>query len=414
MGQATSRFPRGSLLVVLGLLYWAQGVPYGLAAEYMPVVLRKAGYSQTAIAALFWLQLPWQLKVLWARLGDHPALRPKTPAILRALQATCALLLCLCAFADLAVTPVLWFSATFCLALVAATQDIFVDALAVRSLAAEERGYGNIAQVAGYRLGILSGGAGLLLGAAALGTRQMLFVLAALVALSGFFVSAARGSRTEQPAPAITTKAAGAAPRSRLAFILRHALQARARAVLAVAIVFKLGLHLASGLFKPMVVDAGWSNAEIGGAVVTVGTIASLVGAAAGGALHRWLSEPRALMAATVLQTMACAPLIAVARLGAPHMLTTGCLAVEHFASGAGTTVLFAALMTATRKDDAALHYTVLSAANGLGLGLGGLVGAQLADHWGRPLAFGAATLLCLWPLWFLRRWNEAAAASAA
>lgn len=413
MGQRTSRFPRGSLLVVLGLLYWAQGVPYGLAAEYMPVVLRKAGYSQTAIAALFWLQLPWQLKVLWARIGDHPALRPKTPVILRALQATCALLLCICAFADLAITPVLWFTATFFLALAAATQDIFVDALAVRSLAPEERGFGNIAQVAGYRLGILSGGAGLLVGAAALGTRQMLFVLAALVALSGFFASTARGSGAAGPPQAPATRAPDAAPKSRLAFILRHALRPQARPVLGVAIVFKLGLHLASGLFKPMVVDAGWSNAEIGGAVVTIGTLASLLGAAAGGAAHRFLSEPRALMAATVLQTMACAPLIVVARLGAPHALTTGCLAAEHFASGAGTTVLFAALMTATRKEDAALHYTVLSAANGLGLGLGGLLGAQLADRWGRPLAFGAATLLCLCPLWFLRRWNDATSASA-
>jgi predicted MFS family arabinose efflux permease len=76
--------------------------------------------------------------------------------------------------------------------------------------------------------------------------------------------------------------------------------------------------------------------------------------------------------------------------------------------------VLFAALMSATRKDDAALHYTVLSAANGLGLGLGGLAGAQIADHLGRPAAFVAATLLCLAPLWFLRRWSEAAEASAA
>jgi hypothetical protein len=414
MGSSPARYPRASLLAVLGLLYWAQGVPYGLAAEYMPVVLRKAGYSQTAIAALFWLQLPWQLKVLWARLGDHPALRPRTPSILRALQTICALLLCACAMSDLKVSPVLWFAATFGLALTAATQDIFVDALAVRSLQAQDRGYGNIAQVAGYRLGILSGGAGLLLGAAAVGTRHMLFALALFVAMCGFLASAAGAGEGAALTAEVEPKSRATASKSRLLFVLRRAFEGPARPVLAVAILFKLGLHVASGLFKPMVVDAGWSNAQIGGAVVTVGTVASLLGAAAGGALHRWLSEPRALLVATLLQAAACAPLVVVARLGAPHGLTTGCLAVEHLASGAGTTVLFAALMSATRKDDAALHYTVLSAANGLGLGLGGLAGAQIADHLGRPAAFVAATLLCLAPLWFLRRWSEAAEASAA
>ena len=32
------------------------------------MVLREQGYSYAAIAALAWLQLPWQLKVLWAKL----------------------------------------------------------------------------------------------------------------------------------------------------------------------------------------------------------------------------------------------------------------------------------------------------------------------------------------------------------
>jgi predicted MFS family arabinose efflux permease len=242
----------------------------------------------------------------------------------------------------------------------------------------------------------------------------MLFALALFVAMCGFLASAAGAGEGAALTAEVEPKSRATASKSRLLFVLRRAFEGPARPVLAVAILFKLGLHVASGLFKPMVVDAGWSNAQIGGAVVTVGTVASLLGAAAGGALHRWLSEPRALLVATLLQAAACAPLVVVARLGAPHGLTTGCLAVEHLASGAGTTVLFAALMSATRKDDAALHYTVLSAANGLGLGLGGLAGAQIADHLGRPAAFVAATLLCLAPLWFLRRWSEAAEASAA
>ncbi|NVL83931.1 hypothetical protein HWN75_27565, partial [Escherichia coli] len=53
----------GPVLVALAFLYTAQGIPFGFATEYLPVVLREQGYSYAGIAALSWLQLPWQLKV---------------------------------------------------------------------------------------------------------------------------------------------------------------------------------------------------------------------------------------------------------------------------------------------------------------------------------------------------------------
>ncbi|AKU93548.1 hypothetical protein AKJ09_00212 [Labilithrix luteola] len=62
-----------SVIVALAFLYTAQGIPFGFATEYLPVVLREEGYSYAKIAALFWLQLPWQLKVLWAKVADDPA-----------------------------------------------------------------------------------------------------------------------------------------------------------------------------------------------------------------------------------------------------------------------------------------------------------------------------------------------------
>jgi hypothetical protein len=139
----------------------AQGVPFGFAAEYLPVVLREMGYSRTQIAALFWLQLPWQLKPLWA------PRRPTTPGCARTPATSCSALQCALALAmaAYALFPVpaslpVWFALTALAALLAATQDIFVDAFAVRSLDSLGRGYGNTAQVAGYRVGIILGGGG--------------------------------------------------------------------------------------------------------------------------------------------------------------------------------------------------------------------------------------------------------------
>jgi len=106
---------RGRLLATLALLYIAQGLPFGLAAEYLPILLREAQYTRTQL------------------LGVQLALA--------------ALLAAYAPFAFASHARV-WFGLTAACALVAATQDTLVDGLAVRSLAPQDRGLGNIAQVA--------------------------------------------------------------------------------------------------------------------------------------------------------------------------------------------------------------------------------------------------------------------------
>lgn len=397
------------VVVALTALYLAQGIPYGFATEYLPVVLREAGTSYIAIAGLFWLQLPWQLKIFWAKAADHPRVRPHTRLVILVMQLGLTAAVAGFALRPLRDAPLLWYALTFVAAALAATQDVFVDAFAVRVLRPEERGYGNTAQVAGYRLGMLVGGAALLLLVGQLGERWTLLACAAVVALAslGAFVSSediAPPSSTGREEARTTPLAIGA--------LAKHALGAEARDVLFLALTFKLGLHMAAPLLKPMAVDYGWTKQQIGAAVVTVGSACALAGAAVGGAAHRLLPERRALVAALVFQALVCAPLVLVDQLHAPLGLTTFAIGLEHFASGFGTTILFAALMTATRPSDAGLHYTVLTSANALALGLGGMVGGAMADRLGKTPTFLAASVVCLLPGLLLRRWDAAATAS--
>lgn len=198
-----------------------------------------------------------------------------------------------------------------------------------------------------------------------------------------------------------------------LVSMLRHVFGPLRWRVAALALTFKLGAHAASGLIKPLLVDAGWSHAAIGATVVTFGTGAAVLGALGGGALHRALGERRALGVAAVAQAVTALPLVAVVALGAPRGLTSAVIALEHGASGLGTTVLFAALMTATSRARAALHYTVLTSLNALAIGLGGLVGAAVGDLAGNRAAFLAAAALAAAPLVLLPGWERAAAESA-
>ena len=396
---------RTGILVALSCLYLAQGIPFGFATEYLPVVLREQQYSYSAIAALSWLQLPWQLKIFWAKAADHPRLRARTRVVILTMQLGLTFVVGLFAARPLREAPLYWFVLTAVAAAIAATQDVFVDAFAVRVLRPEERGFGNSAQVAGYRAGMLIGGAALLTFVGTLGEGTTLLVCAGFVlaASLGAFVSSEEAVVERAEAPAKSTPI--------VPFIARL-FRPEALAVIALAATYKLGLHMASSLLKPMAVDYHWTKQQIGIAVVTFGTGGALVGSLAGGALHRVMKEKRALLLAGILQALVCLPLIVVDRLHAPLGLTTAVFAFEHFASGLGTTVLFAALMSATRPADAGLHYTVLTSANALAIGIGGLLGGAIADSQGKSATFAVAAIACAVPLLLLRRWNESVEAS--
>ncbi|MDF2692630.1 MAG: AmpG protein [Labilithrix sp.] len=403
---------RNGILAALGALYLAQGIPFGFATEYLPVVLRESGMSYVGIAALSWLQLPWQLKIFWATAADHPKLRARTRLVVLVMQLALAATVAAFALRPLRAAPLMWFSLTFVAAAIAATQDVFVDAYAVRVLRPDQRGYGNTAQVAGYRLGMLVGGAALLLLVGTLGEATTLLACAGVVAFAslGAFV----GSEPAEPAAKDDSAVERVDGALSVRALARHLVGRDTWVVFAVALTFKLGLHMASSLLKPMAVDYGWSKQQIGAAVVSVGSAAALIGAAAGGLLHRQLREKRALAVALAIQALVCAPLVVVERLHAPLGLTTVAIALEHFGSGLGTTVLFAALMTATRPANAGLHYTVLTSANALAIGLGGLIGGLCADLAGKLFTFVLATVVCLLPGVLIARWDDSVRASRA
>jgi PAT family beta-lactamase induction signal transducer AmpG len=403
--DARGRRSGGRILFALSLLYSAQGVPFGFASDYMPVALRQNGYSLGMIAAVSWLQLPWQLKIIWSTLADRPAVRARSREILLVLQTLLFTSIALFAIAPLKEAPLLWFGLTFLTALFASTQDIFVDALAVRSLPPEQLGFGNTAQVAGYRLGMLAGGAGLLLLIRPLGLRGAVLAAGSLVLLA---TPAARLLRERDDMPE-----SHAALRLDVKGLFKHILSREAWPVIVIALTYKLGLHMASVLIKPMLVDAKWTNDQIGLAAVTLGISAGLVGAAVGGLLHRLMKERTALVLAGILQAIMCVPLVIALRLGVPLGWTTLSIATESFVSGLGTTVLFAALMTATRKADAGLHYTLLTSANAVAIGIGGQLGGSLADKLGKGNVLALAAITCLLPLVLLARWDRAAIASA-
>lgn len=65
----TAREMRRSVLL-LGLLYMAQGLPFGFQAKTLPLLLRVRGASLEQLGLAGLLNLPWMLKLAWAPLVD--------------------------------------------------------------------------------------------------------------------------------------------------------------------------------------------------------------------------------------------------------------------------------------------------------------------------------------------------------
>ena len=71
---AISPRPSTATLVLLASLYCAQGLPSGLIAHALPVLLRQHGVDLAVISLLKLLALPWLLKALWAPWVDRLSL----------------------------------------------------------------------------------------------------------------------------------------------------------------------------------------------------------------------------------------------------------------------------------------------------------------------------------------------------
>src|SRR5690606_5955510 len=144
-------------LTLLASLYLAQGMPYGFFSQFLPAMLRAQGVSLEGIGLASLLALPWALKFAWAPLVDrHGSARfgHRRGWIVPIQLLTVVTLLAL-SQVDPTVEIQAMLAGVLLLNLLASTQDIATDALAVTILRPEERGLGNGIQVAAYRLGMI-------------------------------------------------------------------------------------------------------------------------------------------------------------------------------------------------------------------------------------------------------------------
>ena len=382
---ALSKAPMATLLA----LYVAQGLPSGLFAHALPVFWREAGVALTWIGALKLLALPWILKVLWAPMVDRSLWRQPPIKWVFWLQLLAALLLV--GLGQVGLTPQgswlpLTLAAILLINLLMATQDIITDGLAVKRIPPLWRGLANTLQVAGYKVGMLVGGAFLLMLASHVDTHIALLLPAGLLILLVALIFRSP-TLAEATPPVASRQESTTGIVDAFTGLLR---QPSMLFWLFIVACYKIGDAVGSGMVRPMLTDGGWSSSEIGNFTL-VTTLVGLLGAALGGWLYARQGGRRSLIWAGVAQALTIGGWGMVAVYGTGPALVYGVGIAEQLADGASTVVLFAMMMMLSRKHWAGTDFTIQASLQVIFGGLFGLAGGALADVAGYTANFVVA-----------------------
>lgn len=368
-------------LGLLGALYLSQGLPFGFFTQALPVMLRERGLSYTSISLTTLLALPWAFKFLWAPAVDGFGTRR---GWILSLQGLAALVLIAVSALEPDGALSLLLGAVLLTNLLAATQDIATDGLAVDLLSPEERGYGNGVQVAGYRVGMIIGGGLLLVLYDSVGWTLTFLMMAGILAAATIPIAAARGEPRLAPKDEEGGLVAGFFKREGM---LRW---------LGILVVFKAGDYLAGGILRPWLVDRGFSMADLGWLLGGGGFTAGLLGALAGGWGVGRLGRKSSLVIFGLLQASAIVAFALIELLGLGRGAVVGACLYEHFVGGLATVALFTAMMDRCRPGRGGTDYTLQASLVVFATGAFGAISGASADMLGVGWHYGFAAVVAL------------------
>jgi predicted MFS family arabinose efflux permease len=377
---------------LLASLYLSQGLPYGFFTQALPALLRHHKVSLAVVGLTSLLSLTWACKFLWAPLVDLYGSNRfgYRKSWIVPLQIGAALLLLSTALIDPRQALVVVVIMALLANLIAATQDVATDALAIDILHPEERGAGNGIQIAGYRLGMIIGGGVLLIVFDRLGWVNTFVALGGMLLVGVIPVSLYRETRH-------CVRRDASSFQQRYAHMLLEAFrQPHMGLWLLVLLTYKAGDALGSVMLRPFLIDRGLQLADIGWMLGTVGFSAGLLGAVVGGGVINLLGRTRSLVVFGLTHSLSRLLYALPAASIGTNALLYGLCAAEHFTGSLASVALFTQMMDRSREEASATDYTMQSSTLAVAIGVVGATSGFLTEFVGYTMLFVLACLLGL------------------
>jgi len=390
--------------LLLGALFFSQGLPMGLAWLGLPAWLRGHGADLASIGLVGLTFLPWALKFLWAPPVERLAIRYGCRRVIALTQLLSALAYVLLSLADLQqglTQGLLWLTLLNALC---ATQDVATDRHAIRRRGTVGAVRVNTARFVGFTAGMLAGGSGLLLGEASLGWSAFM-LLCALWMGGGALL--ARGVADDEDETSRHQ-------RVRLGDFLQRP---HPWSLLCLALFFKAGSAASESMLKAFWVDQGLTLAQVGLAGAVNTSLMGLLGAPLGAwLLSRPGMAPRRVAVAFGLLAAGCLAALALVMPAADSLPREGALpplylllpALQAMADGVASMAFFSVFVRAAIGKQPGTDFTLLLCAESLGgmvlAGLAGLLATRLGYAGHFLLVAGATAIFMAWAWGALER----------
>lgn len=373
---------RRTLSVVV--LSFSSGLPLGLVWYAIPDWMRDIGVDIRIVGLFNLAQIPWAFKILWSPFMDRfvPGFWGRRRGWMAVTQV--ALLVCCLLLGGAGDHPdAIWVVAALALAvgLAAASQDIVLDAYAVEVLRPEEHGAAVGARIALYRAAMLVAGGGAISLAASFGWGVVNGLLG-LLFLPMLLVTWRAPEPEEGPRRPKTLADAVWQP------FLEALSRPRALEILAFVFFYKFADNLAQALTRPFLVDMGYGANHRGIALGTVGLVATVFGAFAGGIVTTMAGLGPSLWLFGALQVFSNLGYYFVAGAEGSLAWMYGATAFELLTSGLGTGAFSVLLLRITEKRFSATQYALFSGLFALPRLLAGPVTGYAVDALGWRVFF--------------------------
>ncbi|XP_062616051.1 major facilitator superfamily domain-containing protein 3-like [Saccostrea cucullata] len=406
-------------VIFLTCLYFIQGLPYGLQARFLPVYFRSHGMSLTDISLFKLLLTPWMLKALWAPFVDKYGSKKSWLA----WSMVGLIFTCLTGAFTPPKTIVPLAIVLFLFNLLTSTQDIAVDGIAIHVLSEAELGYGNIAQVVGYKLGSIFGGGVLIWLSDYFEWSYLLFSLAFVYVISLMNVAVlvpSTDNDKKNPKDKTANKKETLDEKPEKSWFIQHFIEIFQSPgtwwMIGFVLVYKLGEQGALSMLPLFLLDKGIAASSVGFWTGVVGQVLSILGSIVGGGI---VSTSR--MTALVLHDICAFRLIPmlfttlvifswVDKSQVCFVLAIISMCLMLLTSGIVTTATFTLMMQCSKKAPdyvQASHYTTLATLEVLGKLAFSVVLGSITDAIGYEYVFIMFLVLSVMAILFIQQCPE-------
>ncbi len=348
--------PKMAVLLFLG---FSSGLPFYLTSKTLQAWMTTAKVDLATIGFFSLVTLPYSLKFVWAPLMDRyvPPFLGRRRGWVFITQVLLLLAIAAMSLHDPRTGLKMLAINAIAIAFFSASQDISLDAYRTDVLRDREMGAGAAVFVMGYRIAMITTGALAFFLADRL-PWPMVYLILSILMIVGIVTTFVAPEPVLNDAPPRTLVEAVVLP---FADFFQRVGVLRALLVLLFIVAYKYSDSLAGSMTTPFLLQAGFSQSEVGAVFLGVGVVATIVGVVVAGAVMGSLGINRSLWIFVVFQGLSNLTYYGLSLSGKNHAFMVAAIITENFCLGLVTGGMTAYLMSMCNNRFTATQFALLS-----------------------------------------------------